>query len=118
RVEAPVYRDGNFRPLAARRVAVPPAFGGKPMLPSMTIRLSDAPVADHVRLHTERYDWDAPDVRYLLRKKTGRHPPVPPQHADEDVVFLFCDVEVTVRAVEDRVEVLLRHVPQRAALAA
>jgi hypothetical protein len=84
----------------------------------MTIRLSDAPMTDHVRLHTERYDWDAPDVRYLLRKKTGRHLHVPLRHADEDVVFHFCNVEVTIRAVEDHVEILLRHVPPRAALAA
>jgi hypothetical protein len=87
-------------------------------MPSMMFRLSDAAAADLVRLHTERYDWDAPDVRYLLRKKAGKHPPVPPHHADEDVVFLFCGVEVTIRAVEDHVEVHLRHVPPRVAIAA
>jgi hypothetical protein len=84
----------------------------------MMIRLSDAPVCDHLRLHTERYDWDAPDVRYLQRKKTAMQPPVRPHHADEAVVFLFCNVEVTIRAVENHVEILLRHVLPRAGLAA
>ncbi len=88
------------------------------MMPSMMFRLSDDPMTDHVRLHTERPDWGAPDVRYLRREKASEHPPAPPHHADEDVVFLFCGVEVTIRAVEDHVEVHLRHVPPRVAIAA
>jgi hypothetical protein len=84
----------------------------------MTIRLSDAPLTDLVRLQTERDDWDAPDVRYLPRKKTATHPSVQLHHADEHVVFLFCNVEVKIRAVEDHVEIFLRYVPPRKALAA
>jgi hypothetical protein len=84
----------------------------------MMIRLSDAPLTDHVRLQTERDDWDAPDVRYLQRKKTAKQPPMRLHHTDEDVVFVFCNVEVRIRAVEDHVEILLWYVPPRAALAA
>ena len=86
---------------------------------TMKIRVSEAPVAHHIRLHTERDDWDEPDVRYL-RPKTNEQPSTLPLHpVDEDrVVFEFGNIEVTIRAVADHVEIVLRHLPSRVAIAA
>lgn len=85
----------------------------------MAIRLSDGPADELVRIHTEHTDWDEPDVRYLRRKPNGKAKILRPQAADEDkVVFEFGTVEVVIRAVEDHVEIVLRHLRPRAALAA
>lgn len=80
------------------------------MHPSMRIRLSDGPIQGHVRLHTERDDVEEPDVRYLRRKKSEKQPILRLHPADEDVVFTFGNVEVVIHAVEDHVEIVLRHV--------
>ena len=40
----------------------------------MSMHLSDGPTEGLVRIHTERTDWDEPDVRYLQRKP---HPATP-----------------------------------------
>ncbi|GEM_PF-3992860 len=85
----------------------------------MAIRLSNGPVDELVRLHTERTDWDEPDVRYLRRKLNGAAKNPQPHAAGEDtVVFEFGNVEVTVHAIEDHIQVVLRRCPRPIALAA
>ena len=89
------------------------------MHPSMRIRLSEGPINGHIRLHTERDDSEQPDVRYLRRRKSEKPPALRLHHTDEDkVVFEFGNVEVVIHAIEDHVEIVLRHVPPRVAQAA
>jgi hypothetical protein len=85
----------------------------------MSIRVSDGPADELVRLHTEHTDWDAPDVRYLRRRPPGIASTLGLHTASNDrVVFVFGSFEVTVRAVEDHIEIVLRPIPPGVAQAA
>jgi hypothetical protein len=80
---------------------------------TMKIRLSDAPVPDHVRTLTERDGWDEPAVRYLRRAQNGK--PRLYQQDAEDVLHLeFGGLDVRVQAHEDHIEVILTDVSARA----
>jgi hypothetical protein len=85
----------------------------------MAIRVSDGPTHGLVRIYTEQTAWDEPDARYLRRKPIGKTKS-PPQEClgENQVVFEFGNVQVSLRAVNDHVEVFLCRLPVRFGVAA
>jgi hypothetical protein len=85
----------------------------------MTFQLSNGPADDLIRLHAEHTDWDEPDVRYLRRKPNGKPKTLQLYAVGPcEAAFEFGNIEVTIRAIDDHIEIVLRTLPPRVALAA
>jgi hypothetical protein len=81
----------------------------------LAIRLSDGPADQLVRIHTERTDWDEPEVRYLRRNRPGRGMPRPLRlyqpDGSEEIVMAFGNVHVRIYANEDNIQIALCEAP-------
>ena len=89
------------------------------MATEMAIRVSNGPAKDLLRVHAEHSNWDEPAVRYLRRKPNGSAKTDRLHLEDNDkVAFEFGSTQVTIHAVEDHVEIVLRHVLPQGAMAA
>ncbi len=79
----------------------------------MLLRLTAGPINGHIRAHTERDGWDEPEVYYLRRQKGARLQPIRLHNSSEDKLTLeFANVEVTVTAIEEHIEIVFREIPR------
>ena len=85
------------------------------MSSEMTIQLSEGPADQLVRIHTERTDWDEPEVRYLRRNRPSQAllRPLRAYHPEgsEEIVMAFGSVHVRILADEERIQIAFCEAP-------